>query len=240
MYQTYQYDDNNNIVVINEYNDLFEAYKSIDTNCKIYNFTDYYLALYNKYSTINELTSTYYNRVKKIMDSLHNLVSCNIKDIIVLFVGTEEQANTPYFMTNDTKYIVDLNNIIEEELDLHIFIRKNPKIIVNELKDYFKNHIDDFLYIVDTLIEYNLYDRSDWRRKNNINVETDLQHIDSYNNTDVYNALKYNTLYSSSEYDVLQNYIADLDYIIELFMNNIYILKELQISKDLAAILRYI
>ena len=239
MYQTYQYDDNNNIVVINEYNDIYEAYKSIDTNCKIYNFTDYYLALYNKYSTINELTSTYYNCIKKIMNSLHGLITYDIKDIIVLFIGLEE-VDMPYFIINDAKYIVDLNNIIEKELNLYIFIRKNPQIIANELKDYFKNHIDDFLYIVDTLIEYNLYDRSDWRRKNNINVETDLQHIDSYNNTDVYNALKYNTLYSSSEYDVLQNYIADLDYIIELFMNNIYILKELQISKDLAAILRYI
>lgn len=74
MYQTYQYDDNNNIIVINEYDDLLEAYKSIDTNCKIYSFTDYYLALYNKYSTINEFTSTYYNRIKDIMDSLHRLI----------------------------------------------------------------------------------------------------------------------------------------------------------------------
>ena len=223
MYQTYKYNDNNQIVIINEYEDLLEAYKSIDTKCKIYNFTDYYLALYNKYSTVNEFTTTYYNSIIKIVNSLNDLNSCNIKDIIVLFIGTEEQADIPYFITNNAKYIVDLNNIIEEELN-----------------DYFKNHINEFLYIVDTLIEYNLYDHFDWRRKRNINVGTDLQYNKLYKDIDEYNLLRYDTLYSSSEYDVLQDCITDLDHIIEVFMNNIYILKDLQISRGLAEILRYI
>ena len=239
MYQTYKYDDNDNIIIINEYDDLLEAYQSIDTNCKIYNFREYYITLFNKIVDVPEFQMSYYKQIIRIVDSLYKMTD-KLDDIVALFISTMQETDIPYFITNDIQYIVDLNNIIESELNLRTFIRKNPNIIINDLKCYFQNHVNEFLYIVDVLIEYNLYDHFDWRRKNNIQVENEIQYNKLYKSEDVYNSIKYDTIYSSSEYDVLQDYITDLDHIIEVFVDNIYIIKNLQISQDLASIIRYL
>ena len=225
MYQVYKYknDDSDEIIIINEYDDLFEAYESIDTNCKTYSFIEYYISQFNKNIIINDVTTDYYNKVIKIMDQIKEFNNYNMQDVFVLFTSLmDEDKDIPYFFINNDKYLVDLNNIIDDELNLKTFIRKNPNIIV------------------DTLIEYNLYDHFNWHRKNNIKVENELQYNKLYKSSDVYNSIKYDTLYSSNEYAVLQDYITDLDHIIEVFIDNIYILKDLQISRDLASIVRYL
>ena len=244
MYQTYKYDNDNNIIIINEYDDLLKAYQSIDTKCKIYNFREYYISLFNRIITINEFRTLYYKQIIKIMDLFYGMNN-KLDDIIALFIGTMQENDIPYFILNNEEYLVDLNNIIESELNLQIFIRKNPNNIFNDLKEYFKNHINEFLYITDILIENNLYDHFDWRKKSNIyienNPELEVRYNKLYNDKDIYNRIEYDMIYSSSEYDTLQDFITDLDHIARILMDNLYLLKDnIQFSAELKNILRYI
>ena len=265
-YQTYQYDDKDNIIVLEEFDSIIKAYQSIDTTCECYSFRDYYANLFSSLTFINEFCSSYKDEIIKAAQFLvgfnpEEFTSIKIDDVIVLFPGvyttstestsTESTStkvvHSPYYFTDDENYLVDLNNILEQELESTIYIRKNPEIVIADLKQYLQNHISDFLDIVDKLIEYKMYTTYTWRKKIFISAtetnlatgeEYELICSDTFNVDDEYRQINNNVVFSASEYDVLQQFMQDIDNIVDVIITNIDMVKIFSLPPDMAKILK--
>lgn len=267
-YQTYQYDDKENIIVLEEFDSIIKAYQSIDTSCECYPFRDYYANLFSSLTFINEFCSSYKDEIIKAAQFLvgfnpEEFTNIKIDDVIVLFpsISTTTETSTtssssssvvnairvPYYFTDDESYLVDLNNILEQELESTIYIRKNPEIVIADLKQYLQNHISDFLDIVDKLIEYKMYTTYTWRKKIFISAtetniatgeEYELICSDTFNIDDEYRQINNNVVFSASEYDVLQQFMQDIDNIVDVIITNIDMVKIFLLPQDMIKILK--
>lgn len=247
-YQTYKYNDNNEIVVVGNFDSLIDAYTSIENSGMVL-LTDFFINEFNKLETIDSFLTDYNVTLDEIIREFgvirRDTPFNNLKKVYVLMVN-----NHLYLVTDNEYYLADLNNILEEELQSEIYIRKNPDEIADSLKFYFKNHVVDFLNVVDTLIVYDYYQNYKWRKRSNttftlLNTEDDttvnIQYDENYNEKDAYVQIVHDTLYSSTEINVINDFMQDLDLIVSIFIENKDLIKTLNnVSADFAQIVRYL
>ena len=165
---------------------------------------------------------------------------------------TDEDSNAEvnkkvYLLVDDEYYLTDLNAILEDNESLY-YIRKNPNFVVERLKSYFKNHIQEYLKIVDMLVQYNYYTVNPYRKKSDITIkvtdennnEVELIYDDNYNEKDIYAKIEGNYIFSADEATVIDYFIQDIDLIVSIFVENMSVIIDSisPLSEEIKSILR--
>lgn len=257
-YQVYHYSDEQ-IIVDAEFDSLLNAYQSIDKTCRIFYFRQYYQNLFENVTRVNDLLGDYVSQVNDLFDqleSVYNATRINNLDVIKVLISTlpitDEDSDAEvnkkvYLLVDNEYYLTDLNAILEDSESLY-YIRKNPNFVVERLKSYFKNHIQEYLKIVDILIQYNYYTVNPYRKKSDITIkvtdennnEVELIYDDNYNEKDVYAKIEGNYIFSADEATVIDYFIQDIDLIVSIFVENMSVIINSisPLSEEVKSILR--
>lgn len=243
LYQTYKYNENNKVEVIQEFNSLIEAYLSIDETASVNEFKSFFINKLHSTDLINEsmdLLVSIISQARSQLNLMRRNLNINNLSLVKVLSITVDDTEINNFIVDNEYYISDLNQLLNDR-EYSIFIRKNPACISEEIRKYLQNNLNELLSIMEQLIERGIYTKYNWQRgkinTTNINTETDdsieLVYDQDYNENDLYNYIQANIIYSITEYDVLQSYIEDIDNIINIIVNNIDTIKELSISRKL-------
>ena len=294
-----------NNIVVNTFSSLIAAYKSVDTESTIFPVKTFLKSEIDESLTISDLDELQY---AAILNEINLVSSTKYLDKIYILVPTTDQIqnyglNNYYIVTDDKFYLYQFNkllSIIQSEYSL----ASNDTFTQQNIKQYLRNHISEFLNITIELIEKELYskfawsttipeitntiisnddeiisndDESDENSDQNDDIESNTSTIDnsesylndpndeySYNiddeteenddenneedednsltmtydtkfsNSDKYFCVRNNVIYSSDEYQVLRDFMDDIDYIIPLIMSN---KDELTLSRSLTQLI---
>lgn len=170
-YNVYKYIDNtlpatlNNIEVVQSFDSLLDAYKFINSNIKVIDFYTYLNDKINniKYINIfNAFVRDELSRLNKLLTLVKNQLQENDLEKIYIISFIDNKYESYPAVDNDIQ-LMCFNEALKLE-ESSLYIMKNPEITIMQLDRYFRNNVDEFLAIVDLLIEHNLYTTYKWRR----------------------------------------------------------------------------
>ena len=210
---------------IHEYPTLFDAYKAVDYDAVFLSLKDY---IDLKFASIN--TCDEFKEFVELLDTFSNLVSSqvqaryNVQDISKVFVlttGSNDLSNSRNLIVLENEAFISQFNSALEKLGYTDVIEKNDELIKENIKKYLLNHVIEFLAITNYFVNDNYtINCNPWSSIKIANDELNVTYSEKYNEDDPYNAIINGELCSATEYDVLNEFMNDIDHIVDLIIEN--------------------
>lgn len=215
---------------IEEFDSLFDAYLSVNTDDNIIPIKEYF---------INKLTdSTNMNDLSEFAESIELITPAIISQ-------KQSRYSVPsidelyVLLTNSDKYLVVDNdnfiNLFNSLLNSQAVINKSKDFLKQQVKNYLYNHFGTFMDITEYLVDTYEVSFTAWTKQS---LEEYTDKDINYKTTDKYNLIKNGILYSANEFKVIQDWMHHINDIVELIIDNKDdLIKYIITPSDLAQIL---
>jgi len=200
--------------VLGTYNTIFDAYKSVNNNAIFLPVKEWMLSKTELLSNRDDLISFLQN----LSDIKSSIKDCedDINNWYILYIS--EDSTSPYIAADTEQYLGMINHLTKV-IDMNLVIRKTKEYIIPRLKHYFEEHTNDFFDITLMISERQILSGYDWQ-KAKIQETDDIKYADDYNIEDRYNCIKDGKIHSATEMQVLNEYMKDMDHIIDVIYEN--------------------
>lgn len=220
--------DNN----IEEFDSLFDAYLSVNTDDNIIPVKEYLINKLTDSTNINDLSGFTTKSIELITPAIISQKQSryNVPSIDELYV----------LLTNSDKYLVVDNdnfiNLFNSLLNSQAVINKSKDFLKRQVKNYLYNHFWTFIDITEYLVD--MCDEVSFTAWTKQSLEEYTDKDINYKATDKYNLIKNGILYSANEFKVMYDWMHHINDIVELIIDNKDdLIKHIITPSDLAQIL---